>query len=306
MSTEISPNGGEPGAASKLQILATEHWSMLATRSLTYTEGLNRVTIFLAILSGAVITLALVAQADHFGPTFIAIAIFLLAVVLFTGFATISRLNMLNRDDYRWVVGMNRLRHAYLEIHPELEPHFIASPYDDLHGTLQTLGIDDVAARQGFGVGVSPASDAARHADGDSGGRRWRHRSPRGARPRLSATGHGRGDCGGVRAGPCADACLGPEGRHYRLADPRATVPVARGAGSAGLAVRSRPRVPCPCGRESVVGLGQWREDHVRKRRTVGLRFDGASTSCSSLVTIVAKFGQCFSASIERKAAPGI
>jgi hypothetical protein len=42
--------------------LATEHWSLLATRSLTYTEALNRVTIFLAILSGAVIALALVAQ----------------------------------------------------------------------------------------------------------------------------------------------------------------------------------------------------------------------------------------------------
>lgn len=39
---------------------------------------------------------------------------------------------------------MNRLRHAYLELHPELEPYFIASPYDDLPGALQTLGIDDV------------------------------------------------------------------------------------------------------------------------------------------------------------------
>ena len=151
MSTDIPPAGREPGAASRLQILATEHWSLLATRSLTYTESLSRVTIFLAILSGAVIALALVAQADRFGPTFIAIAIPLLSVVLFAGIATISRLNALNRDDYRWVIGMNRLRHAYLELHPELEPHFIASPYDDLRGALQTLGIDDVAAGRGLG-----------------------------------------------------------------------------------------------------------------------------------------------------------
>ncbi|HEY8829999.1 MAG TPA: hypothetical protein VIM83_05315, partial [Candidatus Limnocylindria bacterium] len=99
-----------PGVATKLQILATEHWSLLATRSLTYTESLGRVSVFLAILSGAVIALALVAQADHFGPAFIAIAIFLLSVVLFTGMATIARLNQLNGDDYRWVLGMNRLR----------------------------------------------------------------------------------------------------------------------------------------------------------------------------------------------------
>ncbi len=151
MSTDIPPAGREPGAAAKLQILATEHWSLLATRSLTYTESLSRVTIFLAILSGGVITLALVAQADSFGRTFISIAIPLLAVVLFSGIATISRLNALNRDDYRWVIGMNRLRHAYLEMHPELEPHFMASQYDDLHGALQTLGIDDVTAGRGLG-----------------------------------------------------------------------------------------------------------------------------------------------------------
>jgi hypothetical protein len=142
MSTEMPPAGRDPAAAAKLQILATEHWSLLATRSLTYTESLGRVNMFLAILSGAVIALALVAQADRFGPTFIAVAIFMLSVVLFVGVATVARLMMLNRDDYRWVVGMNRLRRAYLDLHPELEPNFVTSPYDDLPGALQTLGID--------------------------------------------------------------------------------------------------------------------------------------------------------------------
>jgi len=105
MSTEMPPAGRDPGASTKLQILATEHWSLLATRSLTYTESLGRVNMFLAVLSGAVIALALVAQADHFGTTFIAVAIFMLTVVLFTGIATIGRLMMLNRDDYKWSSG---------------------------------------------------------------------------------------------------------------------------------------------------------------------------------------------------------
>jgi hypothetical protein len=142
MSTDLPPSGRGPATAAKLQILATEHWSLLATRSLTYTESLGRVSMFLGILSGAVIALALVAQADRFGVTFITVAILMLAVVLFAGVATVGRLMMLNRDDYRWVVGMNRLRHAYLEMHPELEPFFVTSPNDDLPGALQTLGID--------------------------------------------------------------------------------------------------------------------------------------------------------------------
>ena len=146
-STYVPLAGRDSATASKLQILATEHWSLLATRSLTYTESFGRVSMFLAILSGGVIALALVAQADHFGPTFISIAIFVLAVVLFTGVATIGRLMQLNGDDYRWVIAMNRIRHAYLEMHPELEPHFMSSPYDDLPGALRTLGIDVTAAR---------------------------------------------------------------------------------------------------------------------------------------------------------------
>src|SRR5438132_3009706 len=126
-------------AATRLQVLATEHWSLLATRALTYSEALTRVTIFLAILSGAMIALALVAQVDHFGRTFIAIAIPMLSIVLFAGIATVARLMALNRDDYRWVIGMNRLRNAYLALHPELDPHLVASPYDDVPRALPSI-----------------------------------------------------------------------------------------------------------------------------------------------------------------------
>lgn len=140
MSTEMPPSGRDPSTSARLQILATEHWSLLATRALTYTESLSRVTIFLAILSGVLIALALVAQVSHFGPTFIAIAIPLLSVVAFTGISTMGRLMQLNGDDYRWVIGMNRLRRAYLDLHPELEPYFITGTHDDLPGALQTIG----------------------------------------------------------------------------------------------------------------------------------------------------------------------
>ena len=146
MTSDTTPLEGDPRVASKLQVLATEHWSLLATRSLTYTESLGRVNMFLGVLSGAVIGLALVAQANRFGTTFISVAIFMLTVVFFVGVATVRRLLMLNLDDYRWVIGMNRIRHAYLELHPELEPIFITSPHDDLPGALVTLGLGPSSA----------------------------------------------------------------------------------------------------------------------------------------------------------------
>src|SRR5260370_37053967 len=150
MSAEIPPvgPGRDAGTVAKLQILATEHWSLLATRRLTSSGAWGRVRIFFSILSGTLIALALVAQADHFGAIFISIAIPLLALVMFAGIITVSRLTALNGDDYRWVIGMNRLRHAYVDLHPELEQYFITSPHDDLPGALQTLGIEATAGRR--------------------------------------------------------------------------------------------------------------------------------------------------------------
>jgi hypothetical protein len=129
----------QPGV---LQVLANEHWSLLATRSLTYSEALSRVSMFLSVLSGAVIALALIAQADHFGPTFVLVAILLLSVVVFVGATTVVRLEILNHDDMVWVKGMNRIRHGYFDLHPEAEPYFITAPFDDFRGISRTLGFE--------------------------------------------------------------------------------------------------------------------------------------------------------------------
>jgi hypothetical protein len=58
--------------------------------------------------------------------------------VYFLGVVTVARLSQVNAEDARWVQGMNRIRHAYLELAPELEPYFVTSPYDDRAGVLQS------------------------------------------------------------------------------------------------------------------------------------------------------------------------
>ena len=45
-----------------LQILSTEHWSLLATRSLSWNESFARAGLFLSVLSATAVALALVAQ----------------------------------------------------------------------------------------------------------------------------------------------------------------------------------------------------------------------------------------------------
>ena len=53
--------------AVRVQILATEHWSLLATRNITYGAIYNRANIFLTVVSAAVVALALAAEATEFG-----------------------------------------------------------------------------------------------------------------------------------------------------------------------------------------------------------------------------------------------
>jgi hypothetical protein len=136
----VPPAEGTPGGfgPNALQILTTEHWSLLASRSLVYTEAMSRTSIFVAALTGAVVALALVAQADDFGDGFVAFALVLLPVIYFLGFVTIVRLAQVNLENARWVQGMNRIRNAYLQLSPELEPYFVTSKYDDDAGILES------------------------------------------------------------------------------------------------------------------------------------------------------------------------
>jgi hypothetical protein len=126
--------------AVRAQILATEHWSLLATRSITWNEMFNRATMFITVLSAAVVGIALVEQAADFEPGAHVFALLVLPVVLLVGLMTFFRLGEANSHDIILVIGMNRLRHAYLELAPELEPYFITAHHDDHGAILQTYG----------------------------------------------------------------------------------------------------------------------------------------------------------------------
>jgi hypothetical protein len=122
----------------RAQILATEHWSLLATRSMTWNEIFSRTGTFLTVLSATVVALSLVAQATDFGNNFRVFALLVIPIVLLVGLATYLRLVEADIEDAWLVVGMNRLRHAYLELAPELDPYFVTSHHDDEPGVLQT------------------------------------------------------------------------------------------------------------------------------------------------------------------------
>ncbi len=135
----ISDRSGVTDAV-RVQILGNEHYSLLATRSITWNEIFSRATMFITVLSAAMVALALVAQVTNFGPNFRLFALLVLPVVFLVGFVTYIRLGEANTDDIGMVIAMNRLRRAYLELAPELEPYFTTGHHDDLASVVQSYG----------------------------------------------------------------------------------------------------------------------------------------------------------------------
>ena len=125
-----------------IEMLSTEHWSLLSTRTLGWNEMAGRTQMYLTAMSGTVLALALVAQGTNFGPQFLWFAVGLLPPLLFIGVVTFVRLVYLNREDARWLQGMNRIRHAYVEASPAIERHLVTSPYDDARGIYRTYGAE--------------------------------------------------------------------------------------------------------------------------------------------------------------------
>lgn len=140
------PNG-EPGTTGAqatdphtLQILSTEHWSLLAARGLVYNEAFSRAGMYLSFLSATLVALGLIATATGFSDGFLLIAAVLLALDVFIGYATLGRIAGASGEDILLLQAMNRIRHAYVDISPGVAPYFAMGYHDDPESVLAIYG----------------------------------------------------------------------------------------------------------------------------------------------------------------------
>jgi hypothetical protein len=121
-----------------LQILSTEHWSLLAARSLIWTESFARAGLFLSLLSASVVALSLIGTESE---DFLTFALILLPVTLFIGIATFFRLDDANREEALWMAAMNRIRNAYVTIVPAVAERLTTGYTDDPIGIGRSFGL---------------------------------------------------------------------------------------------------------------------------------------------------------------------
>lgn len=123
-----------------LQILSTEHWSLLTARSLVYNESFTRVGMFFALLSATLVALGLISTGTGFSDGFLIVTACVLGLDLFIGLATLGRVGAVSDEELRYSQGMNRLRNAYFKIVPGLDRYFITSHYDDFNSVAAFYG----------------------------------------------------------------------------------------------------------------------------------------------------------------------
>lgn len=122
----------------RAQLLATEHWGLLAARSTAQSEVLSRITIFLTLVSAGLVTIGLLGQASGFRGWFGGASLAILAFLALIGIMTQVRVMNVSEEDMMYVVAMNRIRGAYVDLDPDVADVFLASPYDDQLGMKRT------------------------------------------------------------------------------------------------------------------------------------------------------------------------
>ncbi|TDO48683.1 hypothetical protein EV643_107313 [Kribbella sp. VKM Ac-2527] len=138
MMSDMTEDPVRAGIAVRAQILATEHWSLLATRSQTWAEVMGRITAQFTFASASLVVLALTLQVVGLNDSFRLLAVWLGLSVLVTGTLTALRVRNASQQDLMLVVGMNRLRAAYVEIDPGVKDHLVTGWTDDAAGIQRT------------------------------------------------------------------------------------------------------------------------------------------------------------------------
>jgi hypothetical protein len=137
----MSPGLDADARRELLTVLTAEHANLQAARSAGMLEANGRTTAFFAALSGSLVALALGAQVPSLAGLLAGIATLLVVTVLYIGIVTFIRLAQLAQLDSLLVLGINRVRHAYLDLVPSLAAVEVLSAYDDLPGILGGTGL---------------------------------------------------------------------------------------------------------------------------------------------------------------------
>src|SRR5919106_5409852 len=133
------------------QVLSEEYRLLASALSAAWSASLVRTSIFLGVLSAAVVALGLVAQTESFTQ----FALVILPLALFLGLATFERVVEIQREATIYITGMNRIRFFFQTAVPASRPYFILPAHDDDLGLYRSQGTGMHRRAPRFGVALA-------------------------------------------------------------------------------------------------------------------------------------------------------
>ena len=120
-----------------IQIMTTEHYNLQAARSVATSEATSRSNLFISTVSTTLVALALIGQISELGTAFFVFALLLFPSLFFLGLVSLERAIQTTIEDNTCVRGINRIRHLYVELAPQVQDYFILSTHDDEASIMQ-------------------------------------------------------------------------------------------------------------------------------------------------------------------------
>lgn len=124
-----------------LQFMTTEHFTLQTARAATVAEANGRSALFTGAASSAVVAMAFIGQVSGMSEAFFVFGLVLFPSLIFLGIVTFDRVLQTALEDWIYSCEINRIRHYYAEIAPQIKRYFIESTHDDAPGVLQSIGI---------------------------------------------------------------------------------------------------------------------------------------------------------------------
>jgi hypothetical protein len=124
-----------------LGFMTTEHFALQTARSATIAEANGRTAIYLSSVSSTVVALAFIGQVSETGDAFFLFALVLFPTLFFLGIVTFDRVLQTGLADLMHAREINRIRHYYAEIAPEVAPYFVHSTHDDVTAFFHDMAI---------------------------------------------------------------------------------------------------------------------------------------------------------------------
>lgn len=130
-----------PPSGALMSALTTEHYTLQSARSSTIVEANGRSSLYLSAVSGATVALALVAQLDRLGDTFLVFAFTVLPALLLLGVMSYARLADLAVHDAYYARAVGRIRSFYFDVAgADARRYWLLTAGDDQQAVMRHTG----------------------------------------------------------------------------------------------------------------------------------------------------------------------